>query len=386
MSSPYGRARSLGAARKLIAVLVIAAVLLIGVLIYAFNSFTRAEPGTVLLVRNGGAFTARTFQQVVEPADGVAWIGWGSTASEYPTTERFDYVQPGEYGKAPETGDDLTTDRYRTRTKDGQDVGIQGQWRYTVNTDERVLEQFDAKYGTRSYGVPGTDERVRVSDGDQGMAVFIAGQLRSIQQEAMRAGIGSVNGPDLDPSFALLNNLSADPNQLAQATAAAASATNTAGTFTSVSDAISKAAIDGFNAQLGTVMVDGKPQPFLTNIRFTLQQVYPSPETQQRIEGVRSSVAQLAQANAEAAKNVAEANGAAQKAIAEAEGRRLTAEKDAAAQVARQAGYNACSTCAEIDRVAAQGEAQKAANSGWGTPPQVYAPGSTSGFIPVPQR
>jgi hypothetical protein len=368
---------------KLIAIVAAVAVLVVGVLIYVFNSFARVEPGFVGLVRNGGPFDNRNFQKVITPADGVTNVGMFSTVSEYPTTDRYDYVQPGEYGARPEDGDDLQTDRYRTRTKDGLDVGVQGQWRYVVNTDPAVLEQFDAKFGTRSYSVPGSpDERVRVSDGDRGMAVFIAGQLRPIQQEALRAGIGSANGEELDPSFALLRNLSADPNTLANATPPT---TDNAAKFAQLSDSISGAFVNRLNEQLGTAIVDGKPQPFLIAPRFTLQQVYPSPDTQSRIQDVRTAVANLAKANADAAANVAAANGEAQRTAAEAEGRRLVAEKEAQAQVLRQQGYAACTTCADMDKIRAQGEAQAAANAGWKTAPQIYAPGSDAGFLQAPR-
>lgn len=378
----YGNPRPNFATIGIAALVVLA---LIGGTVYLFNAFARVDAGVVGLVRNGGPFDNRNFQKVITTADGITFVGWGSTVSEYPTTDRYDYVQPGEYGAPPEAGDDLVTDRYRTRTRDGLDVGVQGQWRYVLNTDERVLEQFDAKFGTRTYAVPGTDERVRVSDGDQGMAVFIAGQLRPIQQEALRGGIGSADGQELDPSFALLRNLSADPSQLAQANAAGTPTADNAAKFAQLSEAISATFTSRLNEQLGTATVDGRPQPFLLNARFTLQQVFPSPDTQQRIQDVRTAVANLAKANADAAAAVAAANGAAQKAVADAEGRRLTAQKDAEAQIERQRGYNACTTCAEIDRLNAQGEAQKKANEGWGTPPQVYAPGFQGGFLPQPR-
>lgn len=372
---------------KLIAALTAVGLVVLFVAVWAFNSFARVEPGFVGLVRNGGPFDNRNFQRVITPADGITNVGMFSTVSEYPTTDRYDYVQPGEYGAAPEAGDDLSTDRYRTRTKDGLDVGVQGQWRYQLNTDPRVLEAFDAKFGTRTYSVPGTTDRIKVSDGDQGIAVFIAGQLRPIQQEALRAGIGSASGEELDPSFALLRNLSADPNQLAEAGAAAGAATDNAAKFSSLSESISTSFAGRLNEQLGTADVDGRPQPFLINPRFTLQQVFPSPDTQARIQDVRTAVANLAKANADAAADVAAANGAAQKAKAEAQGRKDSAALDADALVEKQRGYNSCTTCAEIDKTAAQGAAQREANSGFKTAPQVWAPGNAAGpFVPVPQR
>ena len=366
---------------KLIAIGAAVAVLVVGVLIYAFNSFARVEPGFVGLVRNGGPFDNRNVTGVITPADGITNVGFASTVSQYPTSERFDDVAPGVYGEDPGSGDSLGIDRYRTRTKDGQDVGVQGQWRYTLNTDRAVLEEFDQKYGTRTYAVPGTDERVRVSDGDQGMAVFIYNQLRQTQQEAIRQGIGGVTGAQLDPSLGLLTVTSTDPGALAKANAELAAAGDSTQTFINVSKAVSDVGAARINEQLGAAA----DKPYFLGVRFTLQAIAPSPDTAQKVQQVRNSVADLAKANADAAAQVAAANGAAQKAVAEAEGRRLTAEKDAAAQVARQAGYNACSTCAEIDRVNAQGEAQKLANSGWGTPPQVYAPGFQGGFLPQPR-
>jgi hypothetical protein len=345
--------------KRLIAVALVAILALISIF-QIWNGFNRAEPGFVTVVRNGGPLDDRSFRQILAPNDGMTWTGLYSTLSDYPTTERFDNVRPGRFGDDPAAGDDLATDFYRTRTKDGIDVGIQGQWKYVLNTDPKVLEQFDTAYGQRTYAVPGTDERVKVSDGDQGMAVFIAGQVRPVQQEALRQGIGDIAGEQLDPSIALLKSATADPAQAAAAAAALAGAPSNTQVFTDLSNRISATFADRINAQLGG--------PYLTQARFTLQAIQIAPDTQDTINRVRTVSAQVAEANAAAAKQVAEATGRAQ-----------AAAQDAQAQINRQAGYNACSVCADIDRIKAQGEALKGLPAGI----QVYAPGADVSNLPL---
>lgn len=348
---------------KAIAVAVVIAAI-VG-LVIAWNGFNRAEPGFVTVVRNGGPFDDRSFRQILAPNDGMTWTGLQSTLSDYPTTERFDNVRPGQFGADPGAGDSLDTDFYRTRTKDGIDVGIQGQWKYFLNTDPKVLEQFDTTYGQRTYAVPGTDDRVKVSDGDQGMAVFIASQVRPVEQEALRQGIGDVNGEQLDPSIALLKAATADPAKAAEAAAALATAPSNGQTFTTVSDAISTAFTNRINTQLGGA--------YLTNVRFTLQAINIAPDTQDTINRVRTVSAQVAEANANAAKLVADSTGRAQAAF-----------QDAQAQVERQRGYSSCPTCAEIDRINANGLAQQRANEALkGSGIQVYAPGASTGNLPL---
>lgn len=363
----YGRSRSSsdGPSRPPVikgAIAVALIVVAIIGLITAWNGFNRAEPGFVTVVRDGGPFDDRGFRQILSPNDGMTWTGIQSTLSEYPTTERFDNVQPGVFGQDPGSNDSLSTDFYRTRTKDGVDVGVQGQWKYILNTDPSVLEKFDTDYGQRSYSVPGEpDRRVRVSDGDEGMAVFIAGQVRPIEQESMRQAIGDVSCAQLEASCALLASASQTPEQAAAAQAALQNAPSNGQTFQQVSDAIGQRFTERVNSQLGG--------PYLTQVRFTLQGVALPPNVADAIGRTQAAIGQTAQANADAARLTAEA-----------EGRARAARADADAQVERQRGYTACPTCASIDQINAQGEAEKKANEALrGSGITFYAPGAGSG-------
>lgn len=336
-----------------------AVLVVIGVFV-AWSHFDRAEPGFVTVVRNGGPFDNRNVRQILTPADGMQWTGWGSTLAQYPTTERYDNVEPGEFGKDVAEGDTLDVDRYRTRTKDGVDIGVKGQFKYVINTDAKVLEQFDTAYGQRTYAVPGTADRVKVSDGDNGMAVFIAGQVRPVEEEAMRQAIGDVTCSSLEASCALLQTTTLTPDQAAAAAAALANAPSNSQTFADLSKRISDLMVDRINTQLGG--------PYLTSIRFTLRSIDLPPNVRDAINRVQVVAAQVAEANANAAKTVAEA-----------QGRLDTAKKDADAQVERQRGYQTCGVCADIDRTRAQGEALKNLPSGI----QVYAPGNGNTQLPI---
>jgi hypothetical protein len=365
---------------KLIAIGVVVGLLVVGVGVYLANSLARVEPGYVGVVRNGGWFANRDFQRLLYVGDGMTNVGWGSTVNSYPTSDIYDSVEPGAYGSNPSDGDTGSVDAYRVRTKDGKDTGVSGQFRYQINPDPKVLEAFDAKFGLRDYGLPGEEDRFRVYDGTDGLRAYIFNQLRQPQEAAMQTGFGGTNGAQLDPSLALLSVNSTDPAEIAKANAAVSEGTGSAGTFSTLSDTISAAAVTEFDKTLGTV--DGKP--YFVNVRFSLRGIAPSPDDLRRVDEIRGSISNLAKSNADAAANVAAANGAAQKALAEANGRKAAAAADADALVEKQRGYNSCTTCAEIDKTAAQGAAQRDANSGWKSAPQVYAPGNPAGpFVPL---
>lgn len=331
-------------------VAVIAVVLAVLGVMATFQT-TSTDPGFTAVVRNGGPFDSKDIRQIVPPASGVTWTGWFSTVHEYPVTERYTNVVPGEEGADPSKGDTVDVDAYRTQTRDGVDVGVVGQFKFVLNTADdpahpddpqlSPLRAFDTAYGQRTYAVPGNADGKRVSpwDGDEGFATFLAVQVRPVAEETLRQVLGSTPCVQLVASCGVLQ--AADPGAAA---AALANAPDNGATFQKVADQISTLMATKVNASLGG--------PYLSSIHFSLTSIDLPPALKEGIGRVQTQ----------------------QAATAEANGRAQQAAADATANENRQRGYNSCPTCAQIDQIKAQGDALAKIPSGV----QVYAPGSSA--------
>lgn len=328
-----------------------------------WGAFESGDTGKVGVIRDGGPFDAKTFRGILPPAAGPTWIGFNSTVRYYPATERYDNIVPHPWGEDPSRYDSLDADAYRTNTKDGVNIGVKGQFKYLLNQDEKVLSRFDNDYGQRTYPVPNSpeSERVAVSDDDKGFAVFIAGQARPLEEETLRQVIADYNCPDYDASCAVLKAAnSGDPAEVDKAIAAAPPNSQT---FQEVSEKISalmELKLKGGDKD-GVKYTPALGAEYLTGVRFVFQAVDLPPQARDVINRVQTAGAGAAQARADAAK-----------ATAEAQGRSAVAAADAQANVEKQRGYNACTTCAQKELVAAQGEALSRIPAGSF---QVYIPG-----------
>lgn len=323
----------------------------------AWTQTTRTEPGFIAVVRNGGPLDDKDIRQIVPPASGITWTGWWSTAREYPATERFYDIVPGDFGASPAAGDTINADAYRTDTKDGVNVGIVGQVKFALNTDDAVLRDFDTRFGARTFAVPNDPDGRRLSpaDGDEGFGTWLATQARPVVQETFRQQVGSYDCAQLVASCALLrgNGQPINPAQLVNGE-------GNAQVFAEIGQKINAALATNINAQLGG--------PFLRDIRVVFTQVDLPPSVKQAIGDAQTAFAKTTQAQAQAASDKAAA-----------EGRAATALADAQANKNRQDGYNACPTCADIDRIKAQGDALSKLPSGV----TVYAPGNDNVQVPV---
>jgi regulator of protease activity HflC (stomatin/prohibitin superfamily) len=346
-----GRRRGLG---RPIAAAVVGIGVIVGIL--ALFQLSSTDPGYAGLVRNGGPFDAKTVRQVLPPASGITWTGWWSSVREYPTTERYTNVVSGEQGKQPNEGDTIDSDRYRTFTKDGVDVGVVGQFKFVLNTDDdpnapedhvkSPLRSFDTVYGQRTFAVPNDPEGRRLApwDGDEGFATWLAVQVRPVYQEALREAIGEQNCRDIVANCAVLATTDASA-----AAAALTNAPDNSQAFSSLAGDIAAKTTTKINESLGA--------PYIKDIRFSLTAI-------------------------ELPKNLADAIGNVQKqnaATAEAAGRAQQANAEAQANSNRQAGYNNCPTCAELDRIRAQGDALSRLPQGV----TVYAPGNDNLTLPA---
>lgn len=354
--------RPAGFGVKTIVIGVVVIIVALWALIDVWNAFRSGETGQVGVVRNGGPFDNKSFRGILPVNAGPTWIGFHSGVRFYPTSERYDNLVPGAFNADPAAGDSLDVDAYRTNTKDGVNIGVKGQFKYTVNQNPDVLAKFDQDYGQRTYQVPNSDERLAVSDEDRGFGVFIAGQVRPLEEETIRQVIGENNCPDLDASCTVLQ-YATNPDPAAAAAALKNAPSNSA-VFQAAADRIGSLMTEKLKPALG--------DDYLINVRFLLTGVDLPPPTREAISRVQTAGAGAAEARANAAR-----------ATAEAEGRAATAAADATANENRQRGYNACPTCAQLDQIRATGDAMSKLPSGL----QTYVPGGGTGLnLNLPSR
>jgi hypothetical protein len=317
-------------------------------LISCWGAFESGDTGHIGVIRNGGPFDDKNFRGLLAPSAGPTWIGFHSTVRDYPSTERYDNIVPGAEGGDPTAGDSLQADAYRTSTKDGVSIGIKGQFHYDVNQDETTLAKFDNDYGQRTYPVPGTDDRKEVSDGDDGFAAFIAGQVRPLEEETLRQVIANYDCVNYDPRCIYLKSASSantDPDAIAKQLQAAPANNQ-------VYQDVANSVVGLMQAKLRGTEFNGQKYPqalggeYLTNVRFSFTGVDLGTNSDATIQRVQQAGAGAAEARANAAKDTAAALGRANVALA-----------DASANENRQRGYVNCPVCAQKELIAAQGEA-----------------------------
>ena len=307
-----------------IAIVLGAAVLAIFVVIvpglaYA-TGFTKADGGHVIVVRNGGPLDDNSIRQVIQPNSGLTSTGMFSTEHPYPSIQRNFKVSGAKNADSNEV--------INVPTKDGVLVGVEGTFYFDVNyTDEKVMRSFDDKYGTRTYPVPGADPTYAWS-GDDGWSAFLSFTLGNLVQNVLRQEIGNVECADLVASCSLAANSSAQ--------AAVKSHANGNETINQVQQAVN----DGFTKDVQDVL----GVPILIHPRFVLSKVDLPANVQDAINKAQAAFA----------------------GVTESQAGLQRAQIDAQANSARQQGYNACPTCAQIDII-------KALPSGLTT----YAPGQS---------
>ncbi len=286
------------------------------------TGFTKADGGHVIVVRNGGPFDDNSIRQVIQPNSGLTATGLFSSEHPYPSTQRNFKVSGAQNADSNEV--------INVPTKDGVLVGVEGTFYFDVNyTDEKAMRAFDDKYGTRTYPVAGGSPTY-AWDGDEGWNAFLAFTLGNLVQNVLRQEVGNVECADLVASCSLAANSSAQ----------AAAVVNPKGNGNQTINQVQQAVNDGFTKDVDDVL----GVPILIHPRFVLSKVDLPANVQDAINKAQAAFA-----------GVTESQAALQR-----------AQIDAQADAARQSGYNACPTCAQIDIM-------KALPSGLTT----YAPGQS---------
>ncbi|MEV0148034.1 MULTISPECIES: SPFH domain-containing protein [unclassified Nonomuraea] len=305
--------------------LVIATIIAIPTLIGLVGGLERTDGGEVAVVRDGGPFDDNKVRQVIDPASGLTWAGWWSSVHGYPAQQRF-YTITADPKRATTLGVDVV----KVPSSDGVNLGIEGTLYFTLNLDHRTLKTFDDRYGTRTFRAQ-DGASLYPWDGDEGWSAFFGQAVRPVIDNALRSEVGAMRCGELVPSCSLLETTALKPRS-----------SNT--TLVQVQNAV--------NASLARDLPGTLGGDFLTGLRFTLARVTLPPEVQQAVD--RSLAADAA--------------------VSEAQAKVEQAKAEAAANRARQQGYDACPACAEIEKL-------KSLPQGI----TVYAPGNPQSVV-VPAR
>lgn len=282
--------------------LIIAALIAVPTLIGVVGGLESTEGGEVAVVRDGGWFDDNQVRQVIDPGSGLTWTGMWSSVHAYPAQQRF-YTITADAKRATRLGVDVVT----VPSSDGVNLGIEGTLYFTLNLDHDTLKRFDDKYGTRTYRAQ--DERTLAAwDGDDGWTAFFGQAVRPVIDNALRGQLGNMRCAELVSSCSLLESSALKPQ-------------DSNANITKVQNAI--------NATLARDLPQALGGEFFTGLRFTLAKVTLPAEVQQAVD--RSLAAGAA--------------------VSEAQARVAQAKAEAAANQARQEGYDKCPACAEIDKL-----------------------------------
>ncbi len=293
-----------------------------------FGGYDRTTGGEVAVIRNGGMLDNNKIRQVIDPGSGLTWTGWWSHAHKYPAQQRFYTITSN--GNGDRAGVDVVT----VPSADGVNMGIEGTLYFGLNLDHATLRKFDDKFGTRKF--TGADGKTRYAyESDEGWSAFLDQIVRPVIDNDLRTQVNSFKCAELVSSCALVQNNSAGSQQ--PSTQPQSNNANIA----KVQNAINTSLEQDLEQTLGA--------PFLTNLHFNLARVTLPESVQEAVDRAQAAFAAVSEAQAKVAQ----------------------ARAEAAANKARQNGYDKCHTCADIEKL-------KALPQGI----TVYAPGNDRLSIP----
>lgn len=297
--------------------------------ITALTSFSRTDGGHVDVVRNGGPLDNTKIRQILPPNSGRKYTGFYSSDHMYPSTQRT-YTITSDTSRGDKSGVDVAY----VPSSDGVEVGVEGTVYFQLNTDPKVVADFDNKFGTRTF--TGLDGKVNHPyDGDEGWRNMLDQIVRPVIDNALRSQIGNFTCADLISSCALVQN-SGNTNAALPSTVVAGKQNNSH--ITAVQQSVDGALQNDINNQLGGNYFD--------NIRFNLSRVTLPSQVQDAINQAQSAFAAITQAQA----------------------RVRSAQADADANVDRQKGYAACPACGVIDELHALPQGVNTLSLGSGAP------------------
>lgn len=288
------------------------------------TSMKSTSAGEVGVVRNGAPWSNKNVKEILQPGHAATYIGWWSNYHTYPATQSSYTITDD-----PSEGDQPGVDVISVPSSDGVQMGIQGTLYFTLNTDPKVLTEFDDKFGTRSFTYGG--KSANAYDGTEGWGIFMNAMIRPVINNAVREQVANERCADLVSSCALVQNNGQNI---------------TPGTLPSGNNSITKVQ-DAINNTLATDINNTLGGNYLTGIRFTFNKVDLPANVQSAVNDAQAAYAEVSKTQAQIA----------------------IAKAQADANAAKQQGYTACPACAEQDILKA-------------LPPSVtvFAPGAGTGL------
>lgn len=288
-------------------------VLLLAALIVGLpGGFASTSGGEVAVVRNGGPFDDNKVRAILGTSSKRTWIGLKSQVHRYPAQQRFFTITTD-----PKRASNLGVDTLTISSNDGVNLGVEGTLYFTLNRDPAVLRVFDDGFGTRRFR--GQDDEMRYPwDGEKGWTAFFGQAVRPVIDNSLRTQISGFRCADLVPSCAFMQQDPTKPRALVSNEESKAN-------FTKIQEAVNASLTSDIQRTLGA--------PYLTSFRFTLTRITLPAAVQSGIDDAQANLAQLYKVQTDVQK----------------------ARAEAAANKARQEGYRACPTCAELDKIRARG-------------------------------
>lgn len=272
--------------------------------------FSKVGPGEVAVIRNGG-LAANEVRAVLQPAGPYKFVGWFHSGHKYPASQRFYTITSHSSG-----GDRPGVDVESVPTRDGVQVGLEATVYFTLNTDAKVLAEFDTKYGNRTFRT--FDNRQKFAwEGTEGWSAFLDQIVRPVISNNFREQIGNFKCYELVSSCALVQN------GVNGASPIVSNADKNNVNIAQVQSAVREGLIKDINATLGG--------PFLQGFQVNLVKVTLPDNVQDAVNRAQAAFAQ----------------------VTEAQARVQSAKADAQANIERQRGYSLCPACSAIDQLKA---------------------------------
>jgi regulator of protease activity HflC (stomatin/prohibitin superfamily) len=260
------------------------------VLLVALSGFARTGPNEVGVVYNGGPLDKKTQRQLIPPSSGLTWTGWLSQDPRLYPSEG----SPRRYiiTSAPSGGDRVGVDNVRVPTEDGVDVGLEAKISFTTaftgTADDKLMKDFDARFGNRTYTTPAGGGRLHPWEGDEGFGAFLDTEFRPVLDNALRETIGRFKCSELISSCALLSQQNAS-------TLRSGSGDTTNANLIQVQQAIAKALNEDLSGNLGGQYFKGV-QVIVSAVRLPDQVQKAVDEAQAKFAEVNQSRADLQRA------------------------------------------------------------------------------------------
>jgi regulator of protease activity HflC (stomatin/prohibitin superfamily) len=278
---PPGQGRGVGFAIGAIGL----GLLVVVLALVALSSLARTGPNEVGVVYNGGPLDKKTQRQLIPPSSGLTWTGWLSQDPRLYPSEGSPrrYIITSDPGR----GDRVGVDDLRVPTADGIDVGLEAKISFTTGftglADDKLIKEFDARFGNRTYPVPGAGNRLHPWEGDEGFGAFLDTEFRPVLDNALRETIGRFRCEQLVSSCALLSNRGGQLDQR--------SGDKTNANLVAVQQAIAKALNDDLSGNLG--------QQYFKNVQVVVSAVKLPDRVQTAVNEAQAQFAEVNKANAD---------------------------------------------------------------------------------------